>query len=132
MGCRTRICPTHVETRIVKRIFMLSSQSLFSQGVEILLRQDEGMELVGEETDVDRAIERIKELCPEVVLLEQDSPEYDPGPVVMRILKETPGTKIVGLNLADNTIRVYRGEQRIPREIGDLLQVIKNDPCREE
>jgi DNA-binding NarL/FixJ family response regulator len=115
----------------VKRIFVLSSRSLFSQGLEILLRQDKGVELVGEETDVDRAIEGIRELSPDVVLLEQDS-DGDPGPVVMRVLRETPSTKVVGLNLADNTIRVYRGEQRIPREIGDLLQVIKNDPCREE
>ncbi len=85
------------------------------------------MELVGEETEVERAIERIKELAPEVVLLEQDALRSDPGPVVMRILEEMPSTKIVGLNLADNTIRVYRGEQRVPREIGDLLEVIKND-----
>ena len=70
----------------MKRIFVLANQSLFSRGVEILLRQDKDMELVGAETDVDRAIERIKALCPDVVLLEQEPPARDPAPVVMRIL----------------------------------------------
>lgn len=114
------------------RIYVLTSQSLFGRGVEILLRQDESMELVGEESDVDRAIGRIKELRPDVVLLELDSPECDLSPVVIRILNELPSVKIVGVRLADNTIRVYRGEQRIAREIGDLLQVIRNDPCGDD
>lgn len=112
----------------MKRIFVLANQSLFSRGVEILLRQDKDIQLVGEETEGDRAIERIKALCPDVVLLEQESPARDPAPVVMRILNELPNAKIVGVHLADNTIRVYRGEQRIARAIGDLLEVIKNDP----
>ena len=116
----------------MKRIFVLSSQSLFIRGVEILLRQDTGMELIGEETDVDRAIARIKALCPDVVLVEQEPPARDPVPVVMRILDELPGAKIVGLNLSDNTVRVYQGEQRIARDIGDLVQVIENGPCRDE
>ncbi len=46
----------------------------------------------------------------------------------MRILGATPSAKIVALNLTDSTIRVYHGEQKIPRAIGDLLQVIKHDP----
>ncbi len=50
----------------------------------------------------------------------------------MRILKESQGAKSVGFNLADNTIRVVRGEQRIARDIDDLLHAIKNDPGRSE
>jgi DNA-binding NarL/FixJ family response regulator len=116
----------------VKRIFLLSNQSLLSQGVEILLRQDQGVELVGEETEVERAIERIQALDPDVVLVEQEPPAGDPAAVIMRILNAVPNTKIVGVHLADNTIRVYRGERRTVRAIGDLLQVIKDDPRRDE
>jgi hypothetical protein len=129
---RNSVQPIHLEDTIVTRIFVLSGQSLFSRGVEILLRQDQGMELVGEETDVERAIERIKALCPDVVLLEQELPAGDTAPVVMRILNEMPNAKIVGVQLADNMIRVYHGEQRVAREIGDLWEVIKNDPRRDE
>lgn len=115
----------------MKRIFMLSTQSLFGLGVEILLRQDADMQLIGAETDIDRAIERIQVLCPDVILLDQDSAERDLETTVMRILKVMPSIKVVGLSLTDNTIHVYRGEQVIPREIGDLLQLIKNDPWQE-
>lgn len=109
----------------VKRVFVLSSQSLFSQGVEILLRRDNGIEFIGEETDVERAIPCIRDLQPDVVLLVYGAAECDPGSIITRILKETPSAKIVGLNLTDKTIRSYWGEQRIADDIGDLLQVIK-------
>lgn len=121
-----------LEDMIMTRIFVLCNQSVFSRGVEILLRQDKGVELVGEEANVERAIERVRVLCPDVVLVEQEPPACDPALVVMRILEELPGAEVVRLNLNDNTIRVYRGQQRIARDIGDLLEVIKNAPCREE
>lgn len=115
----------------MKRMFILSSQSLYSRGVEILLRQDKGIEFVGEETDKERAIQRIAETEPDVVLLEHDL-KPDLGVLVMQILEAAPSTKIIGLNLVDKTIRVYRSELRTTHEIGDLLQVIKGDPCRDE
>jgi DNA-binding NarL/FixJ family response regulator len=54
----------------MKRIFILSSYPLFGQGVESLLRQETGLEIVGRETDVDKAMERIKELRPDGVIID--------------------------------------------------------------
>jgi len=114
----------------MKRIFMLSSHPLFSQGVESLLRQETGLEIVGRETNVDKASERIKELRPDVVIL--DSADLcDPMPVVMRILREGVGTKVIGLNLKDNTMHVYRGEQRVVKQVEDLVEVIKTEASGE-
>lgn len=108
----------------MKRIFMLSSHPLFSQGVESLLRRETRLEIVGRETDVDKAIERIKALRPDVVVL--DSADLrDPLPVVMRILREGVGTKVIGLNLKDNTMHVYRGEQRVVKQVEDLVEAIE-------
>jgi len=42
----------------MKCIFMLSSHPLFSQGVESLLRQETGLEIVGREADADEAFAR--------------------------------------------------------------------------
>ncbi len=39
----------------MKRIFMLSSHPLFSQGVESLLRREAELEIVGRETDADKS-----------------------------------------------------------------------------
>jgi DNA-binding NarL/FixJ family response regulator len=110
----------------MKRIFMLSSHPLFSQGVESLLRRQTGLEIVGREADADKALERIKELRPDVVVL--DSADLrDPMPVVMRILREGVGAKVISLNLKDNTMHVYRGEQRVVKQVEDLVKVIKAD-----
>ena len=116
----------------MKRIFMLSSHPLFSQGVESLLRQETGLEIVGRETDMDKAIERIKELQPDVVILDSGDPACDLTPAVMRILREGVGAKVIGLNLQDNTMCIYRGEQRVVEEVKDLVEAIERSPLSPE
>ena len=90
-----------------------------------MLRQEPGLEIIGRETDVGQAIERIRELRPDVVIYDNNEPEVDFRPVVMRILREGLGTKIIGLNLHDNTICIYRGEQRVIEELQDLVEAIE-------
>ena len=117
-------CDHSERSRAMKRVFILSSHPLFSQGVESLLRQEPGVDIVGRETDVDKAIERIKELQPDVVILDSG----DPTPELMCILREGVGTKVIGLNLQDNTIGIYRGEQRVVKSIEDLIEAIELSP----
>jgi DNA-binding NarL/FixJ family response regulator len=94
------------------RVFIFSSHPLFGQGVERLLCQETGLDIVGWETDVDKAFERIKK----------------PTPAVMRILREGLGIKLVGLNLKDNTLCIYWGEQRVVKSIEDLVKAIEHSP----
>jgi len=116
----------------MKRIFMFSTHPLFSQGVESLLRQEPGVEIVGRETDVDNAIERIKELQPDVVIFDSGDLACNLTPAVMRILREGVGTKVIGLNLQDNTMCIYRGEQRVVKEVKDLMEAIEPSPLSPE
>jgi hypothetical protein len=109
---------------IMKRIFMISSHPLFGEGVEALLRQLGGIEVVGREADIDSAIAHIKELRPEVVIVDDGCPACDARIIVMRVLREQPGTKVVGLNLKDNTLCIYREEQRIAHGVEDLKSAI--------
>ena len=111
----------------MKRIFMLSGPTLFSEGVEIVLRQKCDVEIVGHEANVDTAIARIKELRPDVVIVDNGSAACTDGALVMRILQEQTGAKIVGLSLHDNTFSIYRGEQRELCRIEDLTRAIEND-----
>ena len=101
----------------MKRIFMFSTNPLFGQGVESLLRRETGLEVVGREADVDKAIGRIKELRPDVVILDSGDPACAFTPAVMRILREGVGAKVIGLNLENNTMCIYRGEQRVVKEV---------------
>ena len=112
----------------MKRVFMLSTHPLFSQGVESLLSQETGLEIVGREIDVNKAIERITEIRPDVVILESSDPAGDPTPAVMRILREGLGIKLVGLNLKDNTLCIYCCERRVVKGIEDLVEAIEHSP----
>jgi chemotaxis response regulator CheB len=113
------------EAGAMKRVFILSSHPLFGQGVESLLRREARLEIIGQETDVDKAVERIKELQPNVVILDCAEPTCDPTPVMMHLLKEGLDTKVIGLNLQDNTLYIYRGEQRRVKDVQDLIEAIE-------
>jgi len=104
----------------MKRVLILSRWRLWGRGIENLLCQEAGLQVVGCEIDLDKALERIRELQPDVLVLDSD----DPAPEVLRILRQEVGTKIIGLNPEDNTMCIYRGEQREVRRIEDLVEAI--------
>ncbi len=83
------------------------------------------MVLVGCETDVDRAVQRIRETCPDVIIVEAGSTEQRLDPVLVRLLEENLAIKIVGLNLTDNTMRIYQGEHRTVRQVQDFMLAIR-------
>lgn len=107
-----------------KRVFILSRHSLFSQGIEILLAQEPGLEIVGRDTDFDAAAEFLQACPPDVVILNCDDPEPDLSPAVLCILRKRLGISVIGLSLHDNEIYVYRGEQKQVCQVEDLLEAI--------
>jgi two-component system NarL family response regulator len=109
-------------------ILMISSFPIFSQGIEALLGAETGLEIVGRETDLERAMERINELAPDVVILDSAVPEWNDMAVVLRILNARWGTRVIALNLQDNSINVYREERRVAKGITDLVEAIKASP----
>jgi DNA-binding NarL/FixJ family response regulator len=108
----------------MKRIFMLSNHPVFGEGVEILLRQQAEVEFVGRESNPDLAIERIKELRPDVVIVDHGCSGGDAGMMVMRILREHTQTKVIGLDLKENTFCIYQEEQRVVRGVDDLRNAL--------
>jgi len=69
---------------------------------------------------------------PDVVIVDSGDPADDPMPAVMRILREGVGIKVIGLNLQDNTMCIYRGEQRVVKEVKDLVEAIESSPLSPE
>ena len=106
------------------RVFILSGNPLFGQGVESLLRQETGLEIVGREADLDSAVARVRELKPDVVVLDSSTPACVATTAVVRIFEACQGVRVVGLSLHDNTMCIYRGEQRLVTEVKDLVEAI--------
>lgn len=108
------------------RVYVISCHPLFGRGVQALLDLEQGMELLGCETDVDRAIKRIRETCPDVIIVEAGLTEGHLDPVLVRLLGENLGIKIIGLNLTDNAMRIYQGEHRIIRQVQDFVVAVRS------
>lgn len=107
------------------RVFLFSSGTLFGGGMESLLRQESGLELVGCETDVSRALDQIRHLAPEVIVFEDGEAAAEARRVLMGVLGDSPRTRLIGLNPHDSTICVYRSDEQAVKDVGDLTAVIK-------
>lgn len=103
------------------RVFLLGSQSIFGNGIKNLLSREPYLEIVGYEDASEKAIEHIKELVPDaVIIVGNGSPE-----IVLNILHGSVDVKVIHLNLENNTICIYHGEQRKVKGIQDLLLAIR-------
>ncbi len=80
---------------------------------------------MGKETPLDRAVEKIGNLQPDVIIIDSDDPQVDLGMLVSTMMRQGVNVKVIGLNLNDNCLWIYRGEQRIAREVKDLLEAIQ-------
>ncbi len=108
----------------MKRIFILSSNAILGQGIEQLLLQHQELQIVGRESDVEKALDRIKLHAPEVVILECDPATDTLQRVVATVALDSPETRVIELSLKDNTINIFLKCQRKVRGIDDLLSAI--------
>ena len=127
----------HLEARARKRVFLVSASTLFGRGIENLLRQELRLDVVSCEADVRLALQRIEEMMPDVVVFEESETDGGLREALTGILGRRAGTRVIGLNLHDSTICVYRGERRIAREVEDLVEAIEgqghdSEPVRAE
>jgi DNA-binding NarL/FixJ family response regulator len=105
---------------------MLGSNSLFRESIESLICQEIEVEIVGRETSVRRALKRVEMVHPDVIIVDSSDPEFNHGKVVSQVLQLGLAMKVIGLNLHDNRLCIYRGEQKVARETKDLLEAIES------
>lgn len=108
----------------MKRVLILSGDSLFGLGIRGLLSQEAELTVVGYETDLDRAIERLDELEPDVVLLDQERWPGEPPAQLMGSLGLEKETLVIGLSTRTNTICSYRRAMRPVNRLEDLMEAI--------
>jgi len=109
----------------MKRVFIFSNPSLFGQGLEGLLCRESELDVLGWETDLEKAIRRVKEIRPGVVILAGEEARTDSTAAVMQILKESRGTLVVEVDLESRILHVYGEGHRLVREVEALMDVIQ-------
>jgi DNA-binding NarL/FixJ family response regulator len=86
-------------SRPLRRVVLVDDHDLFRAGVRTGL--DRTVEIVGEAGTVADAVPLIKELDPDVVLLDVHLPDGGGHAVIMQVAPERPGVKFLALSVSD-------------------------------
>jgi len=97
----------HTAVGARKRVFLVSGSTLFGRGLENLLREEPRLDLVGCESDVQLAIQRIIELRLDAVIFDEDGPDGRLREVLTSILGRRPGTRVIGASTCTKAASVF-------------------------
>ena len=87
------------EHPIPTTILLVDDHPLFRKGLHLLLKEEADMQVIGEAGDGQAAIERVRELSPDVVVMDISMPNFNGIEATRQIVAESPGTKVVALSI---------------------------------
>ncbi len=93
--------------------------------MENLLQQEKCLEFLGRVIDVSRAIERVKDLKPDVLIIQKSIVETDLGQTLRYMLRSCERIKFIELDPDDETIRTHSSRQQITKHVQDLVETIE-------
>ena len=89
------------------RVLIVDDQALVRAGFRMILEAESDMEVIGEAVDGLEALARVKELEPDVVLMDVRMPELDGIEATRRLLEQGADAKVVMLTTFDMDEYVY-------------------------
>jgi DNA-binding NarL/FixJ family response regulator len=106
------------------RCLLVDDHTLFRQGVRRLLESESDFEIVGESPDAGDAVEKARDLRPDVVLMDIGMPGLSSFEAARHIRKTRPETKVLFLTM-------YEDEDYLVQclEVGAAGYVLKDTPA---
>lgn len=98
-----------MELRRVIKTVVVDDQALFATGLAYMLDLDPGIEVVGIANDGFQAVDRVRELKPDVVLMDVKMPRMDGITALKQIKRIRPNTKVILLTIYDQDRYVFDG-----------------------
>ncbi|TAK29739.1 MAG: response regulator transcription factor [Chloroflexota bacterium] len=92
----------------VIRVLLVDDHDILREGLRSLLGLQDSIHVVGEAADGREAIERVRELQPDVVIMDIAMPVMDGLEATRRIKKDSPDTKVLVLTQHSNKPYVFR------------------------
>lgn len=81
------------------RILLVDDHKILRDGIRSLVKEYDDIEVVGEAADGRTAIRLVKELSPDVVIMDISMPELNGIDATRKILADHPGVKIIALSM---------------------------------
>ncbi|MEW6753420.1 MAG: response regulator [Candidatus Latescibacterota bacterium] len=81
------------------RILLADDHVVMRQGLSSLLAMQEDLEVVGEASTGREAVDRARQLRPDVILMDYSMPEMDGVEATRHVLREQPHVRIIGLSM---------------------------------
>src|SRR5438045_8458974 len=84
------------------RVVLADDHAIFRKGVKSLLEDELDIEIIGEANDGDEALEKVRELSPDVLLIDISMPKRSGIEVSEIVNKQFKSTKSLILSMHDN------------------------------
>ena len=92
------------------KVLLANGHRLFRSGLrEMLSSADKDMEVLGEAQDDEEAVKLVKEMEPDVVVLDLIEPSAEEQKVIDRMLEASPKTRVVLISREDNFLLASPG-----------------------
>lgn len=90
------------------RVLVVEDHGIVREGIRLLLETQPDMQVVGEASDGDTAVQKAAQLAPDIVLMDLGIPGIDGIEATRQITKKCPGTKVLALTVHDSDDHFFR------------------------
>jgi len=90
------------------KILVVDDHPVVRKGLQSCLARESRLRIVGEASDGDEAVQKTKELSPDIVLMDINMPRMDGLAVTELLRRETPKVKILVLSIHSNRDYIFR------------------------
>ncbi len=84
------------------RILLADDHTIIRQGLHSLLEKEPGMEVVGEAEDGRKALRLVRELVPDIIVMDISMPNLNGIDATHKIVSEFPEVKVIALSVHSN------------------------------
>lgn len=106
------------------KVFILYDHPLFGRGLESLLEQERGIEVVGAAARSQNSLGELRALRPDVIMVE--GTEESLGPSLWEVLKEGLPGRVISIDLDEDRVTVYTTRQLLATEVEDLVKAVRS------
>ncbi|MCX5658746.1 MAG: response regulator transcription factor [Planctomycetota bacterium] len=107
------------------RVVLADDHTILRQGIAGLLRRQEDIEVVGEAGDGEEAVEMVRRLRPDVVVMDITMPRMSGIEATAQISQELPGVRVIALSMHEEADMA-----RAMRDAGAVAYLTKGGPAQ--